>query len=581
MDKTIAYFSMEIALHPQIPTYSGGLGVLAGDTLRSAADLELPVVGVTLLHRSGYFSQKLDGCGRQTEHPVDWTVEDYLSEVHAKTCVRLEGRTVFLRAWKFDVTGITGHIVPVYLLDSDVPQNYQWDRTLTHFLYGGDSRYRLCQEAILGMGGVRLLRELGYHGIQRFHMNEGHASFLTLQLLQEQAGKSGRSLIEKEDLAVVREKCIFTTHTPVPAGHDQFPVEQVCRTLGYRQDFSDVFTEGTAARVFGQRQNGGEPKILPEDAPVVNMTSLGLNMSRYVNGVAKKHGEVARLMFAGYQIDAITNGVHAVTWSSAPFQGLYDRYIPDWREDNFSLRHAESIPRRDVWDAHMLAKNELLTCLDERHKVRMDPAVFTIGFARRATAYKRADLLFTDVDRLRKIAAEVGRLQIVYAGKAHPRDQHGKALIERIFEVKAALRKEIQIAFVENYDMDLAKLITAGVDVWLNTPQPPLEASGTSGMKAAMNGIPSLSIVDGWWVEGLIEGVTGWSIGGRRRATNDCSNEADAASLYEKLEEKILPIFYKDQNGFIDMMRHAIALNGAFFNTQRMVQQYVLSAYFQ
>jgi glycogen phosphorylase len=580
MDRTIAYFSMEIALHPQIPTYSGGLGVLAGDTLRSAADLELPVIGISLLHRSGYFSQRLDECGRQTEEPVNWRVEDFLTEAPARSCVRIEGRTVLLRAWVYEVQGTTGHTIPVYLLDSDLPENYQWDRTLTHFLYGGDSRYRLCQEIILGMGGVRLLRELGYHQIDRFHMNEGHASFLTLQLLQEHAGKAGRDLIEREDLGAVREKCIFTTHTPVPAGHDQFPLELVCRVLGYRQDLSDVFTEGNAARVFGQKQNGGEPKILPEDDPAVNMTCLGLNMSRYVNGVAKKHGEVTRLMFAGYQIDAITNGVHAVTWSAAPFQSLFDRYIPDWREDNFSLRHAESIPRRDVWDAHMEAKNELLDCLNRKHAIRMNPDVLTIGFARRATAYKRADLLFTDLERLRKIVREVGGLQIIYAGKAHPRDTDGKALIQRIFEVKKALQGEISIAFVENYDMTIAKLMTSGVDLWLNTPRPPLEASGTSGMKAALNGIPSLSIVDGWWVEGLIEGVTGWSIGGRRRATGDCSSEADAMALYEKLEEKIIPTFYKDQNSFIDVMRHTIALNGAFFNTQRMLQQYVLSAYF-
>ncbi len=580
MDRTIAYFSMEIALHPQIPTYSGGLGVLAGDTLRSAADLELPMVGVSLLHRNGYFSQKLDGAGRQTEEPTQWKVEEFLSETPAKTCVRIEGRTVFLRAWKYYVQGISGHTIPVFLLDSDLPQNYQWDRTLTNCLYGGDARYRLCQEVVLGVGGVRMLRELGYNGIERFHMNEGHASFLTLQLLQEHASRAGRKLIEKDDLAVVREKCIFTTHTPVPAGHDQFPLEQVCKILGYREDFSDAFADGIAARVFGQRQNGSEPKILPEDNPAINMTCLGLNMSRYVNGVAKKHGEVTRLMFAGYQIDAITNGVHAVTWTSAPFQALYDRLIPDWRDDNFSLRHAESIPRRDIWDAHMAAKNELVETLQSRHGIRMDPQVFTIGFARRATAYKRADLLFTDLERLQRIAKETGPIQIIYSGKAHPRDQQGKALIARIFEVKQALKDQIQVAFVENYDMSLAKLITSGVDLWLNTPQPPLEASGTSGMKAALNGIPSLSIVDGWWVEGLIEGVTGWSIGARRRANGDCSNEADAMSLYEKLEEKIVPTFYKDQNGYIEVMRHAIALNGAFFNTQRMVQQYVLSAYF-
>ena len=305
-------------------------------------------------------------------------------------------------------------------------------------------------------------------------------------------------------------------------------------------------------------------------------------MSRYVNGVAKRHGEISRMMFAGYHIDAITNGVHAATWTSPHFQALYDRHIPDWRQDNFSLRHAESIPGPEILEAHRQAKTELLARVNDQHKLAMKPEVFTIGFARRVTAYKRADLLFTDLERLRKIAAEAGGLQLIYAGKAHPSDQEGKRLIRHILELKETLKGNIAIVFLQNYDLALAKLITAGVDLWLNTPQPPLEASGTSGMKAALNGVPSLSIVDGWWMEGLIEGVTGWAIGDeKRQREHENSALRDAASLYDKVEGVIIPMFRNDHDRFVEVMRHAIAVNGSFFNTQRMLQQYVLNAYFR
>jgi starch phosphorylase len=305
-------------------------------------------------------------------------------------------------------------------------------------------------------------------------------------------------------------------------------------------------------------------------------------MSRYVNGVAKRHGEVSRMMFAGYHIDAITNGVHAGTWTSPHFQALYDRFIPDWRQDNFSLRHAESIPTMEICAAHHQAKTELVSLVNERHQLGMRPDVFTIGFARRVTAYKRADLLFTDPERLKKIAAQAGGLQVIYAGKAHPSDQEGKRLIRHIFELKDVLKGSIMISFLRNYDMALAKLITSGVDLWLNTPQTPLEASGTSGMKAALNGVPSLSIVDGWWMEGLIEGVTGWAIGDEKHQRQDESSRLrDAASLYEKLERIIIPMFSGYRDRYAEVMRHAIAVNGSFFNTQRMLQQYVLSAYFR
>jgi starch phosphorylase len=561
--RTIAYFSIEIALENGIPTYSGGLGILAGDTIRSAADLRVPMVGVTLLHRKGYFYQKIDASGVQREEPVEWVVEDFMVEMPERATIVLEGRKVQVRAWKYDVQGIKGFKVPVYFLDTDLAENADQDRTVTHFLYGGDQSYRLRQETILGIGGVRVLRALGYGDIQRFHLNEGHPALLTLELLDEEAEKGGRTSISQEDVEAVRKKCVFTTHTPVAAGHDQFPLELVNRILGRPQLFremQDVFCcEG-----------------------LLNLTYVGLNLSHYVNGVAKKHGETSRLMFAGYAIDAITNGVHAATWVSDPFGELYDRHISGWREDNFSLRYALSIPREEIWKAHLKAKRELVRYVNREANAGMDIDFFTLGFARRAAPYKRADLVFTDLDRLRNIASKTGRFQVVYAGKAHPQDQKGKEIIRRIFQIKESLKNGIKIAYLENYDMELGKLITSGVDLWLNTPRPPLEASGTSGMKAALNGVPSLSVLDGWWVEGYIDGITGWSIGEKLRSPDDMSDSAeDARSLYTKLEQVILPLFYQKQERFIDVMRGAIALNGSFFNTQRMLQQYVLNAYFR
>jgi starch phosphorylase len=560
--RTVAYFSMEIALDAGIPTYSGGLGVLAGDTIRSAADLEIPMVAVTLLHRKGYFYQRIDPSGWQKEEPVEWVVEDYLEEMAPRVTITLEGRAVQLRAWKYEVPGVKGHRVPVYFLDADLPENSEKDRGLADFLYGGDATYRLGQEIILGIGGIRILRALGYKDLERFHMNEGHASLLTLELLHEEAKKGGKEKISSEDVDAVRKKCVFTTHTPVASGHDQFPMELVNRVLEHRKMFSDL------------------KDILCHEG-ILNMTYLALNLSHYVNGVAKKHGEVSRLMFAGYAIDAITNGVHAATWVSDPFQNLYDRYIPGWKEDNFSLRYALSIPRQEIWKAHVQAKKELIHTVNRDTNAGMDVDVLTLGFARRAATYKRGDLLFTDIDRLKVIAKTVGPFQIVFGGKAHPRDEKGKEIIKRIFQMKEVLKRDIRIVYLENYDMELGKIITSGVDVWLNTPQRPYEASGTSGMKAALNGVPSLSVLDGWWIEGHIEGITGWSIGengGRMGENHDPSQ--DATFLYQKLEHVVIPLFYQKQDRFIDVMRHAIALNGSFFNTQRMLQQYVLNAYF-
>ena len=561
--RLVAYFSMEIALEADIPTYSGGLGVLAGDTVRAAADRKVPLLAVTLLHRKGFFYQKLDQSGWQTEEPTEWIVEDYLTEMPGRAVVTIEGRSVQLRAWKYEVSGYDGFIVPVFLLDTDLPENSDWDRTLTSYLYGGDQHYRLCQEVILGIGGIKMLRALGYDQLQRYHMNEGHASLLTLALLDEHGQHAGHTTFTEDDIEAVREQCVFTTHTPVPAGHDQFAMDLVTRVLGRAEieAMQEVFCcDGS-----------------------LNMTYLALSLSHYINGVAKKHGEVSRHMFAQYRIDAITNGVHAATWAAPSFQKLFDQHIPDWRADNFSLRYALSIPPQEVWDAHVQAKRQLIEYVNHETNAGMDTNVLTLGFARRAATYKRADLIFHDIERLKAIALKTGKFQVVYAGKAHPHDNEGKELIKRIFQAKEVLRDHVKIAYLANYDLEVGRLLTSGVDIWLNTPQPPLEASGTSGMKAALNGVPSFSVLDGWWIEGCIEGVTGWAIGEGCDPANTGGDRSacDAASLYEKLDQVVIPLFYRDRNRFIDIMRHAIALNGSFFNTHRMILQYVVKAFFR
>ena len=560
-ERSIAYFSMEIGLDVGMPTYSGGLGVLAGDTIRSAADLMVPMAAITLLYRKGHFYQRLDESGWQSEKPAEWMLNDYLQEMEARASVCLEGRTVNIRAWKYDVKGLSGFSVPVYFLDTDLPENSEQDRTLTHFLYGGDSLYRFCQEVILGIGGVRILRALGYDNIDRFHMNEGHAGLLGLELLDEASGQNDHHTIRPEDIDAVRKKCVFTTHTPVAAGHDKFPMDMVLRILGDHQAFH-------LKGVFCCDET-------------LNMTYLALNLSHYVNGVAKKHGEVSRHMFTSYIIDSITNGVHVSTWASESFQTLFDQYIPGWREDNFSLRYALNIPKEQVWTAHMTAKRNLIQYVNRECNTGMDFDVLTLGFARRAASYKRADIILEDIDRLKRISSQTGAIQVVYAGKAHPQDQNGKQLIQKIFAAKELLKPEVKIEYLVNYDIELGKLITAGVDVWLNTPQPPLEASGTSGMKSALNGVPSLSILDGWWIEGCIENVTGWAIGEYQdEAHGERDRTEDVLALYEKLESTVIPVFYRDRDKFSNMMLHCIALNGSFFNTQRMMNQYVLRAYF-
>ncbi len=555
--RQIGYFSMEVAIESGMPTYSGGLGVLAGDSLRSCADLRVPIVGVTLLCRKGYFDQKLDEWGGQQEQPVQWSPEHLLKPLPQTATVNIEQRAVQIRAWQHDIVGLSGYIVPLILLDSNLEGNTDYDRALTDSLYGGDQRYRLAQETLLGIGGVKILAALGYAGIQKFHMNEGHASLLVLELLRRQSGAQPADW----DFTAVRNQCVFTTHTPVPAGHDQFGYDLVQRVLGQVVPFEIL-------------QMLGDPNRL-------NMTLLGLNLSRYVNGVAKRHEEVSREMFPGYPIHHITNGVHSWTWTCNSLRVLYDKHIPGWSNDPAMLRNALSIPKDEIWAAHMLAKKRLLDLVKARTGRSLSPETLTIGFARRATQYKRADLIFSDVNRLLAIAKQAGPIQFVFAGKAHPQDQSGKELIRHIVAVSRQLRDQIPIVYLENHDMELAKLLVSGVDLWLNTPERPLEASGTSGMKAAHNGVPSFSTLDGWWVEGYIEGLTGWSIGSRETASSahGSASQQDAESLYHKLNNVILPLFYLNRDQWIDVVRHSIALNASFFNTHRMVQQYVTNAY--
>jgi len=549
---------MEIALDPSIPTYAGGLGILAGDMLRSASDLGLPMVGVTLVYRQGYFEQQLDSQGRQTELPSMWNPEQSLEPVEEVTTVKLEGRRVYIRAWLYHVTGIEGYRVPVYLLDTALTENDEQDRTLTDRIYGGDRRYRLCQEVILGVGGLRLLHALGHSNIQCYHMNEGHSALLTVALFEERLRTRRPGPVDFEaDRQWLRRKCVFTTHTPVPAGHD-------------------VFERSLLSQVLGEKRTAGMEQAGVMRDGRLNMTELALACSHYVNGVAMRHGEVSRAMYPEYSIRAITNGVHALTWTSPPFQKLYDRHIPEWRRDNLYLRYALGIPIHEILAAHAEARRALFQAIQEETGVALDESRLTLGFARRAVAYKRAGLLFSEPERLKAITRRSGPLQVIYAGKAHPADEDGKAIIGSLFEQATRLDDDVQMIYIPNYNMRWGQLLTAGVDVWLNTPLKPYEASGTSGMKAALNGVPSFSVLDGWWIEGHGEGITGWSIGTVGRGD---THSSELSSLYGKLGTVIAPLYYAKPAAFAEVMRGAIAFNGSFFNTHRMLRQYVQNAY--
>jgi glycogen phosphorylase len=551
----VAYFSMEIALDSDIPTYSGGLGVLAGDTLRAAADIGVPMVAVTLVSRAGYFRQEIDPQGRQIEHPDDWDPGRHATRLQAALALTLEGREVWVSGWLYVMSSRVNGGIPVLLLDTDLPVNDPRDREITHYLYGGDETYRIKQEAVLGVGGIAMLQALGFN-LMGYHMNEGHSAFLTLALLRRYAYPVGdlRPGESPYDLPRVRELCTFTTHTPVEAGHDKFDYGLVQRVYG------DLLDPGTVKLL------AGEDKL--------NMTRLALSLSEYVNGVAKRHAEVSRKMFPGYAVHSVTNGVHGSTWTSLPVAVMYDQYVPGWCHEPELLARADRIPDDKLWAAHQESKQALVDKVKALTGVALDPNRPILGFARRMTAYKRAALMFTDLARLKAIARD-RPFQIVMAGKAHPRDDAGKRVIESLHAHIRALAGAIPMAFLPDYDMALALFMVSGADVWLNTPLRPLEASGTSGMKAAFNGVPQLSVLDGWWVEGCLEGVTGWAIG----EDTPTANGHDAVALYEKLEKVVLPLWYGDRSAWISVMKGAISKNAAYFNSHRMMRRYATEAY--
>jgi starch phosphorylase len=551
----VAYFSMEIAVRPEMHTYAGGLGVLAGDTVRSCADLEIPVVFVTLVSRAGYFRQQIDADGQQTEAPDWWDPATYCVPVNAMIAVEIAGRPVWVRAWLHVHVATHGQRIPILLLDTDLDQNSAEDRTLTHYLYGGDETYRMKQELVLGLGGIRLLRALGFE-LHTYHMNEGHAAFLSLELLNQHRfpPEDVRPGESPYDLAAVREHCVFTTHTPVEAGSDRYSYALFESLVDGLIDTAELRTIAGAERL--------------------NMTQLALNMSGYINGVARRHAETTRHLFPGYRVHAITNGVHAPSWTHPAFARLFDAHVPRWQHEPETLVRALQIPLDEVWAAHQAAKADLIARVRAESGMALDPDRPILGYARRMTGYKRPLLLLSDIERLARIA---GRhpFQIVMAGKAHPRDAEGKAAIRQIHALARALQGQVPCVFLPNYDLELAKVLVGGADIWVNTPQPPLEASGTSGMKAALNGGLNLSVLDGWWIEASLEGITGWSIG----SDADTDPSAHGAMLYDKIEQVVLPLYDSDRDAWRGMMRQSIALIGYYFNSQRMMRRYASEAY--
>jgi starch phosphorylase len=544
---------MEVALEDAIPTFSGGLGVLAGDFLRSAADLGLPVVAVTLIYHDGYFLQHLDASGHQSESAATWSPQDALEPLPQTVSLEVSGRSVTVAAWRRCIVGQAGAEVPLYFLDTNLAENDPADRSITSQLYAGDPEQRLRQEAVLGLGGFAMLEALG-HNPRTFHMNEGHCSLVTIALAEALAPEG--SGVGRGVLDAVRRRCVFTTHTPVPAGHDRFEESLVKSILGP--------TRSRLLDQLGCLVSGS-----------LNMTELGLELSGFANAVSQRHGEVTREMFPEMHVQSITNGVHVGTWAASPLHRVFDRHLPGWQAENELLRYASQIDLGELEVAHRDCKAEMIASVRERTGVTLSAEALTIGLARRATPYKRTALLFSDIGRLRAIVERNGPLQVICSGKAHPHDGDGKELISQIVSAGKQLHGIAEVLFVEGYDLSLAKLLCAGTDVWLNTPEKPHEASGTSGMKAALNGVPSLSVLDGWWIEGCVEGVTGWAIG------DEAPGADDAAALYDKLEQVVAPLFYGDHDAFLAIMRNAIALVGSFFNSERMVREYSLRAYGQ
>lgn len=600
---TIAYFSAEFGLHEALPIYSGGLGILSGDHCKAASDLGLPFVGVGFLYPQGYFTQRINASGQQEAlyEKLDFAEVPATPALDADgqpvlIHVDLPGRTVYAKVWRIQVGRI-----PLFLMDTDVERNAPQDRELSARLYGGDHEMRISQEYVLGIGGVRVLRALGLTP-QVWHMNEGHSAFLNLERIREmvQNGLPYEAAVE-----AVRAGSIFTTHTPVPAGHDAFAFELMEKF--FWQFWGQMGIDRERFMALASHDQGWGHQF--------SMTVLAFRLSAYHNGVSELHGQVSRKMWQEMwpgapveevPITHITNGVHTGTWLAPDLRRLYARYLQDdWLEeidDSATWQGLASAPDSELWEVHNRCKVRMVEFVRDRVESQytrhgegprrlaeaqtlLDPNALTLGFARRFATYKRATLIFRDLERLTRILTDPERpVQIVFAGKAHPQDEPGKALIQRIYELGQKPELMGKIVFVENYDMNIARHLIAGVDVWLNTPRRPHEASGTSGQKAALSGAPNFSILDGWWREGY-DGTNGWAIGEEREYKDtETQDEADALSFYATLEDEIVPLFYSRNGdgiptGWLEKMRRSIVTCGPRFSMRRMVKEYTERLY--
>tara|TARA_X000001036_G_scaffold131992_1_gene124871 strand:- start:4419 stop:6071 length:1653 start_codon:yes stop_codon:yes gene_type:complete len=539
----VGYFTAEIGLWSELHTYSGGLGVLAGDHVKSAADAEIDLIGITLLYREGYGRQHIDQDGNQSESFAAIDPADHLIDTGLELMLPLDGTTIYSRVWKVEVVGITGHIVPVYFLDTHHPKNSDYHSMLGARLYGGDDEVRIRQEYLLGVGGLRLLNLLRIE-LDGLHLNEGHCTFALLELLNKGWTRN--------DLG---KKVLFTTHTPVPAGHDRFNWDSVKAVLG------DMLPEDAKQLVI----DAGDP----ENGERCSMSHLAVGLVSKVNAVSNLNAIVASGMYGENHIHPITNGVHHITWTSPPMAELYDNQLPNWKGDPTQLGYSGKLSDEDLFAAREKNRSIFRELVKASTGVELHKEKLTIGFARRFATYKRANLVFSDIERLREIAG--GEIQFVFSGKAHPRDEGGKQLIRDIYGSAKQIEGEIPVAFLENYDMDTGLAITSGVDIWLNNPIRPLEASGTSGMKAAMNGVPNCSILDGWWPEGCQHGVNGWAIG---ESEDDRDDERDANNIYSVLEHEVLPAWRQRSTVWANIMRSSIATS-ARFTGARMITDYL------
>jgi starch phosphorylase len=533
----VAYLSMEIALENNIKTYAGGLGVLAGDVLRSAARKKFPMVAVTILNKQGYFKQKISSSGSQIER-ID---RDYdfsnLKKLETEVTINIGHDSVKIGVWEYLIKSEDGFAIPVYLLDADVAGNKLIYKKLTSKLYGGNLEARLQQEMILGRGGVKMLAALGYKDITIYHMNEGHGAFAAIELFN-----TSQAVTSEEKAKDVKQKCVFTTHTPIKTVYDSFPLEMILKN---QPDFPCDL-----AAIIKDNQ--------------VDTLELGIYFSRYINGVSLAHQALLNNIFPGVNFKAITNGVNSIFWTSPEFKKIYDKYLTGWRDDYKLLARATDIPTDEIWRAHQENKKLLLEYIKVNKKIEWQEEIFTICFARRFTGYKQPLLLLSDIERLLEISEKGEKIQIIFAGKAHIRDIAGQDAIKKINQIRKKYPR-LKLVFLENYNLDLAHLLVAGSDVWLNNPLPPQEACGTSGMKAAHNGVPQISTLDGWWPEGFKLGKTGWAI-------------KSADDLYEILKREVLPLYYQKPEAWREIMRNTIAINAAYFNSDRMLDQYIKEA---